>query len=113
KCEPGCWPAAVPRSSRTSVSSEDQSVSTIGSNSMHPAEISAKIRSSEEADRQVAIAALFGVVEGGGAPIEVFQECLTLLQDGGLRPEEVAPWRPALLAIWNSAYAELKSRQRE
>src|SRR5205823_851264 len=113
ECEPGCWPAAEPRTGATSVSDTNQPVCAVGSDAINPGEISAKIRSSEEPERQVAIAALFELIESEGALIEVLDECLTLLQDGGLRPEEVVPWAPALLAIWNSAHAELKSRQQE
>jgi hypothetical protein len=44
---------------------------------------------------------------------DVASQCLELLQNDQLKSDDVTPHAPTLLAIWNSAHAELKPRQQQ
>jgi hypothetical protein len=117
ECEPGCWPGMAAEPPATKKQSMEEMLALLKGSAMvcgGPYEGSQHTWGGEGKDRQAAVAALFERTEGEAAnPYEVVQECLELLERGELRPEEVAPYAPKILSIWNSACAQLRPMQRE
>ena len=113
ECDPGKWPAMEQRT----VKSEKSDNSNFPSLCPWDRDTSASQlaeRIPDATDRPAAIATLFALAQGDTtAQHEVAQECLDLLQEGKLTAEETMPHIPALVEIWNAAYADLKPRQQE
>ncbi len=117
QCEPGCWPGMAAAPSATNERSMEEMLALLKGSAMScggSREETQQTGGGEGTDRQSAVAALFARAEGEAAtPHEVVQECLELLERGELRPDELAPYAPEILGIWNSACSELRPKQRE
>ncbi len=114
ECDPGEWPAAATRLQKAEPASPDLPDFGGWCHSAGSDEIDASIRNSRGADRQAAIAALFEPGENGRQrPSELLQQCLDLLQERVIEPDEIAPHAQLLLDIWDSAEAELRPWQQD